>query len=178
MQQGEVGNGGEAQRASPMIARILLAPAWLGGIASALMVLVILGLVSWAVADRYFFNRPLPWADDLSGMLLVAMVGLGMSEALRRDDHIAIDLLSAKARGITARLRDAWAALATLVFAAVLAWSTWYQIKFAYGFDSYTPGEIEVQSWIPMLPLLAGWVLLAVTALGRLFHAMLGERRP
>jgi TRAP-type C4-dicarboxylate transport system permease small subunit len=167
-------NGGEARRASPTMARLLFAPARFGGIASVLLMLGILGLITWAVAERYFFNRPLPWSDDLAGMLLVAMVGFGMAEALRRGDHIAIDLLSARVGRAGARLRDAWAALAVLVFACVLAWSTSGQIKFAYDFDSYTPGEIEVQTWIPMLPLLVGWVILALTALGQLLEALFG----
>ncbi|MEZ5851559.1 MAG: TRAP transporter small permease [Hyphomicrobiaceae bacterium] len=173
---GDDGKDADGPKITSGVARALLAPARLAGIAGALMLLVILALISWSVGARYFANRPLPWADDLSGMLLVAMVGLGAAEALRRGDHIAIDILSGRAHGGLARLRDAWAAMAVLVFAVVLGWSTYGQIKFAYDFEAYTPGEVEVQSWIPMLPMLLGWALLALAALGQVVEAFWGER--
>ena len=170
------GNKEEGPKVTSTAARALLAPARLAGIAGAVMLLVILVLITWSVGARYFANRPLPWADDLSGMLLVAMVGLGAADALRRGDHIAIDILSGRARGGLARLRNAWAAVAVLVFAVVLGWSTYGQIKFAYDFEAYTPGEVEVQSWIPMLPMFLGWILLALAALGQVVEALWGER--
>lgn len=173
--EGETGE--EARSTSPAPVRFLRAPARLGGVAASLMILVILGLISWAVIARYFWNQPLPWADDLSGMLLVAMVGLGMAEALRRGDHIAIDIIGHRRSGRPAQLKIVWSSFAVLIFAGVLAWSTWDQIRFARDFGSYAPGEIEVQSWIPMLPLLLGWGLLAVTALGQLIEALAGRGR-
>ncbi len=142
------------------------------------MIMAILGLITWAVARRYVAGHPLPWADELSGYLLVAMVGLGMAEALRRGDHIAIDLLTSKAKAPQQRLLAVLSAFAVLVFALILAWSAWGHIRFDYAFGSYTPGEIEVESWVPQVPLLVGWILLAIVAIGQILESLTGDPSP
>lgn len=175
---GDRDNDGVSFRAAPLLARLAFWPVWLAGVVSALMVLFILGLITVAVAARYFLNQPLPWADDLSGMLLVAMVAFGMAEAMRRGDHIAIDLVGERASRTFVRVREIWATMAVLAFTGVLLWSTWGQVKFAREFGSYTPGEIEIESWIPMAPLVIGWLLLGLAALGRLVVTLARPVKP
>ena len=47
-------------------------------------------------------------------------------------------------------------------------------MQFAYGFGSYSVGYIEIQTWIPQVPVLIGCVLLALMALVRLIQAVRG----
>lgn len=170
--------GGEAAQATSPLSRVANAIAWTGGAVATLLVIVILGLVSYAVLQRYVINEPLKWADEASGYLLVAFVMAGAAEALRRNDHIAMDLLSTRAAPQLKRVLKFWSALTVLALAVVLAWSSWSQIKFAYDFGAYTPGEIEVQSFVPMLPMLFGWPALALVALGRLIDTAVRRSRP
>lgn len=166
--------GWEAIKASPLPARLVFVLAWLGGLLSTLMIIGVLGLVSFAVVKRYILNSPLLWGDEFIGYLLVAIVMLGAAEALRRGDHIAIDLLASRA----GRAQRLWSDFAVLLVALVLGWSTWESIRFAYDFGSYSSGYIEIETWIPQVPMLIGAVLLALTALARLVTTLFEGRRP
>lgn len=161
-------HGEEARRASSPIARVATPLVWLGGAISTLLILTTLVITIYAIFNRYVLNAPLLWADELIGYLLVALVMLGTAEAYRRNDHIAIDLLSSKARGVPALILAVVSDLSVLAFAAVLGLSTWEAVTFAYSFGSYSSGSIEIETWIPQSPLLAGAALLAVAAVEKL----------
>jgi C4-dicarboxylate transporter, DctQ subunit len=57
------------------------------------------GLVAYSVVMRYFMNRPIPWVDELVGYLLVGLVMLAAADALRRGEHIAVDLIDRAGSG-------------------------------------------------------------------------------
>jgi len=164
--QSELHGAGEAR--AGLLGRLVELPVKLGGILATLLILVLLGLTTYAVARRYLLNAPLLWSDELTGYLLVALIMFGASEAFRRGDHIAIDLVTGKAGPKLARVIGAWSDLAVLVFAIVLGRSAWEAISFARAFGSYSSGEIEIATWIPQIPLLVGALLLGLTALSRL----------
>ncbi|MEJ8570089.1 TRAP transporter small permease [Microbaculum marinum] len=176
---GRQGAGGdrEAVPASFLLGRLVDWMARICGALSTVLLLVILAIVTYAVVRRYVFNAPLLWSDELNGYLLVAMVMLGAAEALRRGDHIAIDLLAGRLAGRHARALEVWGNLAVIVFAAALGWSAWGSISFAYDFGSYSSGHLEMAMWIPMLPVLAGSVLLMLAAAVRVVDALAGQGR-
>lgn len=157
-----------ATRATGTAARLIEALARLGGALAALLVLVMLALISFAVIKRYVLGVPVAWADDLSGYLLVAFVAFGMAEAFRRGDHIAIDLLNTDPNGLRGRALRLWANLAVLVFAGLLGWSVWGHARFAHAFGSFTNDQLELPAWIPLVPLVVGAALLAALAASRL----------
>lgn len=145
------------------------------GALSTALIVVILAVISYAIVQRYVLGTPLLWADELNGYLLVAMVMLGAAEALRRGDHIAIDLIASRMTRGGAALLSVWGNLAVIAFSAVLGWSAWESIAFAYDFGSYSPGHMEIAMWIPMIPILAGSGLLVLTALVRILEAVSGK---
>ena len=69
-------------------------PIRIAGVLSSLLIFVSFCLMIFAIFQRYFLNTPLKWGDEMLGYLLVAIVMSGMAEALRRGDHVAIDLLT------------------------------------------------------------------------------------
>ncbi|MBL8697544.1 MAG: TRAP transporter small permease [Alphaproteobacteria bacterium] len=79
-----------------------------------------LGLVCWAVALRYFLNRPQAWSDEVVGWLVVAMVMLAVSEAQRRGENIGVDWLVDRWTGARRRAVIGFGALSVLVVAIVL----------------------------------------------------------
>ena len=147
----------ETADAASLPARALYGLVWLCGALSALLIIFILGVVTYAVIQRYVLGTPLLWGDEFVGYVLVAIVMLGTAEALRKGDHIAIDLLTSRAGKFGSHVLAAWSDLAVLAFAIVLGWSSWIAIVFAYDFGEYSSGYIEIQTWIPQLPMLIGF---------------------
>lgn len=159
---------GAARDAAPPGERLLAPLVKVGGAISTALILVTLALTTYSVFMRYVMGMPPTWIDQMTGFLLVAMVMFGVSEAYRRGDHIAIDLLTANLSSGMARLRAVWSEICVLAFSVVLILSTWEAIHFSMDFGAYTSGAIEVASWIPQLPMLIGGVLLALMAIARL----------
>ena len=166
---------GAVAAASPP-ARALYGLVWLCGSLSALLIVFILGIATYAIIQRYVLGTPLLWGDEFIGYMLVAIVMLGTAEALRKGDHIAIDLLSARTGPQMTRVLAIWSDLAVFAFAIILGWSSWVAIKFAYDFGEYSSGYIEIQTWIPQLPMLIGSVLIGLVAVTRLFERFLQGR--
>ncbi|PWW00292.1 TRAP-type C4-dicarboxylate transport system permease small subunit [Hoeflea marina] len=167
----------EAAEAASLAVRSINALVRLGGALATLMILGVFCIVAVAIVRRYFFNAPLMWGDQFVGYVLVAIVMLGAAEAFRKGDHIAIDLLSSRFGPHAARWLDIFASLAVLAFAVVLGMSTWGSIRFAYDFGSYSIGYIEIATWVPQLPMLAGSVLLGLAAVARLLDRITGGKR-
>lgn len=149
---------------------------WLGGLLSSLLILLVFAIVVYAVFQRYVIDRSLLWADEMTGYLLVALVMLGCAEALRRGDHIAIDLLSTAFGERFGKAFHVIGNVSVVLFAVIMGWSAWHSISFARAFGSYSVGYIEIQTWIPMLPMLLGAALLVIAALTRLLRSLVGER--
>lgn len=164
----------EAQKASVLLmaAEKLIR---FGGTLATLMILIIFGLVCFAVTNRYVLGEPLQWADELIGYLLVATIMLGAAEALRRDNHISIDLLSSKLQSRGKLVLGIIGNLAVLVLAGIIGWSAWKSILFARAFGSYSVGYIEIETWIPQVPLLFGAALLGLAAIARSWRLFIGS---
>lgn len=167
----------EAASAASLPVRGINTLVWLGGMLATLMIIGVFCIVVVAVVRRYFFNVPLMWGDQFIGYVLVAIVMLGAAEAFRKGDHIAIDLLASRFGRRGARWLDIFASLSVLAFAIVLGISTWSSIRFAYDFGSYSIGYIEIATWVPQLPMLAGSVLLGLAAVARLLDRITGVRQ-
>jgi C4-dicarboxylate transporter DctQ subunit len=166
----------EAAPAASLPARVVYGLVWLCGALSALLIIFILGVVTYAVVQRYIIGKPLLWGDEFIGYVLVAIVMLGTAEALRKGDHIAIDLLVGGAGPAIKCFCAIWSDLAVLAFAIILGWSSWIAIQFAYDFGEYSSGYIEVQTWIPQVPMLLGSVLIGLVALTRLLDRVICGR--
>ncbi|MGB7180434.1 MAG: TRAP transporter small permease [Burkholderiaceae bacterium] len=142
------------------------------GAVSSLLILIVLALVVYSVIQRYVFNTPLKWGDELAGYLLVALVMFGMAEALLSGHHIAIDLLTSRVGPRARSFVDALSSIAVLAFSLVLGISTWESIRFAHSFGSFSPGYLEVATWIPQTPMLIGAVILGLAAMAMLWRCV------
>lgn len=59
------------------------------------LIFVMLAVILVEVIGRYFFNRPTPWAHDVSGWLQVAYVFLGGMYAMQRGYMVRVDVIYA-----------------------------------------------------------------------------------
>ena len=86
------------------------------GIVAAWMYFLIGLMIAYEVLARYLFNAPTIWAQELSQLLFLWATYLGISRALKRDQHIRINALESLMHETTThRLR-----LVTLIFISLL----------------------------------------------------------
>ena len=153
------------------LAIIMEWPIRIAGVLSSLLIFVSFCLMIFAIFQRYFLNTPLKWGDEMLGYLLVAIVMSGVAEALRRGDHVAIDLLTSffgiKVRALFTYLSYT----AVLAFAVIFGISADEVVRFSYGFGSFSPGYLEAPMWIPQSTMIAGSVLLGLGALAGLIRS-------
>lgn len=71
---------------------------------AAVPLVVLLVIFNIAVVMRYWFNQPLQWTEEMSGLLMIWIVMLGSISAERTDQHLSIpivvELLPAKVGAI------------------------------------------------------------------------------
>lgn len=144
----------------------------IGGALSILLIVVVLALTTAGVFARYVAGHPLEGVDEACGFMVVAMVMAGAAEALRTGHHIRIDLIMGFVGPRGRRWLDAWANLAVLVFAVLLARTGWHTAMFSYDFDAFSPGQLELPLWIPQATLPIGAALLGIVAFAKLLSAL------
>ncbi len=76
-------------------------------------------IVLYSVVLRYVFNDPPFWSDVLSTLGNVALVLFGLSVAIRRRDHIAMQALYEKISPMFALVLDGFWNVLVLIFAVI-----------------------------------------------------------
>ena len=154
------------------LARLLSAATAAGLIVGAFLVLALTGIVGYSVGMRYLLGQPQTWSDELVGYLMVSMVMLGAAEALRRGEHIEVDLLTERLSPRWRRIAKIWGQAATAFVAAVLMVAGWEMVAFSADVGLLSDGYLEVPMWIPQLAVPVGAGLLLLTALGGVIRLM------
>lgn len=111
------------------------------------------------VGMRYVFNSPLGFSYDLISLyLMVGVFFFSLSNTLRHDEHVRVDILYLRAQPATRRLFDRISyGLASLLFAVVL----WTGLVRAIG----STAELEVMATLIPWPIwLAYWIVPIGTA--------------
>ena len=88
----KIKSDGEEQKDSSPIQRILQWPGIIVGMISSFLILVVFGLIIYAIFQRYVLNTPLKWGDEMVGYLLVSLVMAGAAEAMRARASVASEL--------------------------------------------------------------------------------------
>lgn len=166
----------EEAQASSMIGKIARSLSVLGGILSSLVILIVLAITTISVFNRYVLNKPIMGVDEATGFLVVAIVMFGAAEALRRRDHIRIDLLfDHLGPGIKWWL-ELWSLASVALFSGLLLNSAWHTVQFSRAFGAYSTGYLSLPMWVPQSTLVIGSVLLLVVALSEMLE-LIAERR-
>ncbi len=134
---------------------------------AALMMIVIMSIVVIDVVLRYCFNSPISWAYPLiSRYLMIYLFFLAVSDTLRRNQHIFVDLL---VRTLNVRNRSLLELLGYLPSAALVAVVLWLGIALTW--EQYVNNQVEMDtlawpSWIATVavPVGMGAMLLRILA--------------
>jgi TRAP-type mannitol/chloroaromatic compound transport system permease small subunit len=113
---------------------------WIGKIVS-FLILILMGVVLFAVVMRYIVNKPTIWSHETGLYLFGGMVMLGAAYTLRHEGHVRMDAfygrLSARGRAIT----DLATFVFFITFVVVLLWKgcdmTWKAIHFMERTESF-----------------------------------------
>jgi C4-dicarboxylate transporter, DctQ subunit len=141
-------------------------------------VLVSLVLVCYSVAMRYLAGRPVPWVDEMVGYVLVASVMLAVAEALRRGEHIAVDVLTDKL-GASGKRVVYFAGLAAVALtAAILVIEGWGMVAFSHMVGIRSVGYLDVPIWTVQLLVPLGGVLLGLAAAAEALRVAAGLPAP
>jgi len=157
---------------------LLAAGRWVGVLAIAVMVIVIL----IQVFCRYVLNSALPWPDEAARFCMLWMAGLMAPTAFRAGSFVAIDTIEAVLPKTAIRLLSLFllcVSLAVLVIALQIGWKEVNGIGGRFATASlYLPTSISFDSWyrIPrswmMTSLLVGIALLILVNIELLIRGL------
>jgi TRAP-type transport system small permease protein len=143
-----------------------------GGILVGLMLLTVYGVVM-----RYVFNAPPIFTLDVSRMMMIPVVALGLAWCGWTGGHIAVDLIGAIAPSGLARRVDV---VVRLVCAGVIGLWAWKLVDLAV--ESQEIGNATNMVQIPHYPfvwmMVAGAALYAVVLIALTLRAFRGQEDP
>lgn len=143
----------------------------LAALCAALLV-ALMGVTVVDVAGRYLLDAPLDGANDMTQLLLAAIVFTGLPAVCLDDGHVTVDLLTSRWRGGLDAARLALARLAVALVLLVVAWRLWVHGERLLGY-----GERSLYLGVPTGPVAIGaGVLCALAALVALW--LLVSRMP
>jgi C4-dicarboxylate transporter, DctQ subunit len=128
------------------------------------------------VVLRYVFLAPINWAEELTLYLMVWIVFVGGSVAVRTRGHIAIDLLPLVLSPANRRRLVIGVAFATLVFFAVFFWYSGQHVLRVRSIAQTTP-VMGAPMWLAYLAMPVGSFLMGLRTVQFLYR-MRRERAP
>lgn len=155
------------------VERILTVFEWL----ARLTTLFVLTSTSYGVFMRYVVNSPCRWIEEMTGYLVIGLVVFGSPIALLQNSHIEVDLLTGSLKGRLRTMVRLWAMLSVILFSGAVIWSGWKLTKLSYHFQMLGEGYIEAPLWIPQGVMSAGFVLLLIAAVARIFSLIGKEKK-
>ncbi|MGQ0662625.1 MAG: TRAP transporter small permease [Pseudomonadota bacterium] len=156
--------GRAARGLERLVAGLARAASYVAGAAC----LATLALVGYAVAMRYFLNRPQSWSDEAVGWLVVVTVMLAVPEAQRRGENIGVDVLTSRLTGAGRRGVAIMRALSVAIVAAILISEGLEMVAFTRRVGIVSNALPEVGLWAIQAFVPLGGLLLLIVALSEL----------
>ena len=163
---------GDSQRSPLAQLNHVLGLAEWGFIGGALALTSVLLFVN--VVMRYVFRIPLNWVEETSLYLMVWIVFVGGSIAIRTRGHMAIDLLPLALSPPNRRLLALVVALASLVFFAVFFWYSLEHTLRVLSINQLTP-VMQAPMWLTYLAMPVGSLLMALRTIQSIVHTLKTE---
>jgi TRAP-type C4-dicarboxylate transport system permease small subunit len=136
---------------------------------------VMTGVVAWAVFGRFVLNDTPPWAEQVA-MLLLGWVTLGAAAAgVREDTHMGFEQLR---DALPTPLARACHSASDLVVAGFGAGMAWFGAELAIGVWDDTLPTTGLPGGVKYLPIVAGGALILVFGLERLALRWRGQPMP
>lgn len=132
-----------------------------------ILVIVALLSITASVATRYFLGKPIAWADEICGYILLYVTFLAAAWVLKIDGHVRIEIVVQRLKSKTRALLDA---ITSAISAAVCLILTWYSFKVTLNLfrtKYFTPTIMELPKFIFTAVIVIGSLMLCIEFLRR-----------
>jgi len=129
------------------------------GKAVSFLILLLVGVILYEIASRYFFKSPTIWAHEISQMIYGAYVILLGAYVLKRGGHVNVDLLYGRFQPRTRAIIDLFTWLLFFYFCGLLLWKGGEMAWDSFGFretdsTSFAPPLYPIKMMVPLGALL------------------------
>ena len=119
-------------------------------------------LINLAVAQRYFFHRPIGWAIEVSQYMMVFMGFLVFGWVLRREGHVKMDIFLTSFNRRTQALINTITSAINTVVAFILTFFTAKVTWDLYQIDYFTPTILMIPKSIFLSVIAFGCFMLSI----------------
>ena len=144
------------------------------GVASMLLIAASTLVVSQMVFMRYVLGASTAWQTEFVVYAMIASTFIGAPYVLLLKGHVSVDLLPLMIGGLGKRVLDVIAALLSLAFCGLLAWSGWHYFYEALSKGWTTDTVWALPLWIPLLPLPLGVAILCLQYIAEIYKSWSG----
>lgn len=134
-----------------------------------ILILALVGLISFEVVGRSFLNRSFDGTEEFAGYFLVAIIFLSMPICLRDGSLLRVDFIIERFSAWTQhRLQLVFDILST-VFTSVLLWQLIRLTLSTYNRGMVSSTSMQTPLWIPQLIMPIGAAMLLIALLERVY---------
>ncbi len=144
------------------------------GLASMLLIAASTIVVSQMVFMRYFLGASTVWQTEFVVYAMIASTFIGAPYVLLLKGHVSVDLLPMMLGGNGKRILDVLAAVLSLMFCALLAWSGFNHFHEALSKGWTTDTVWALPLWIALLPLPLGVAILCLQYIAEIYKSWTG----
>lgn len=147
---------------------LLEALAW----AAAAMIVFALTTVSIDVVLRYFFNAPIAWVMQVSEYVMLYVPMLAGAYVLRREEHVAVDIVVGALSPAVRRRLTAVTSVAAAAVAGIVAYGGWLVTSEQFQLGTPTLDAVKIPAFLVTVAVPLGCGALAVQFLRRALAAL------
>ena len=142
-----------------------------------LLLAIVLGVVTYELTVRGLFGRSNLWTDEISRVLLIALVYVGTIGVTRDGRHVRVeillDFLPPRARAVLDRVTD----VLCLIFALSATWLGIEYVRESIRFGlSFAHSNLPFPVWAAQLVVPVGFAFISLRLILRLFEPARHER--
>ncbi len=159
--------GSFGEKMARLVDRIIAYAGYTGVAIGCVFLVVMAFLVFTNVLLRFFFNKPLVFAEEYSAYFLIAIVYLGFAYTARMEGHIRVDVVY---RHFTKTVRDGLDAITSILILVVVGVFFWHSMGlFLENIKTHAVaiGLLRTPLWIPQAALVIGLPILGLELAAR-----------
>src|SRR5699024_402743 len=135
---------------------------------SAVLLMTLTIIILWGVLTRFLLNSPSAWADTYAIYTLIALVFIGASYAMQKNQHVGVDIIVSRLNKRHKSIIEIITLILALIYVIYLTYLTADLAYTSFLTGKRDIGLIRTPIFIPQLFLPIGSLLLSITILGKI----------